>query len=78
MSLRLDIVWYRGVYDVPRLFSINVDGGYLLFDCVFDDISDGYPSVFSVTLVKSETELTADATVWAAETSQFLGNVKTG
>jgi hypothetical protein len=73
--LRFDIAWYSGFWDVPRLFSVRVDGGYLLFDCEFDDVVDDYSSVYRVTLVRSESELTSDATRSAAETSPLLGEV---
>ena len=76
MSLRLEIVWYAGFYDVPRLFSVRVAGGYLLFDCEFDDTLDDYPSVYRVTLIESESELTQAATRSAAETSRSLGTVR--
>lgn len=73
--MRLDIAWYRGFWDVPRLFSVRIDGGYLLFDCPFDDVLDDYRPDFSVAFVESESELTDDATIAAAETSRSLGTV---
>ena len=49
-----DIVWYRGFYDVPRMFAVRIADGYLLFDSPFDDALDDYAPTFGVTFIASE------------------------
>ena len=75
MSVRLAIVWYAGFWDIPRLFSVRVGGGYLVFDSPFDDVLDDYRPDFTASLVESDAELTEDAIRSAAETASVLGTI---
>ncbi len=51
------ILWYRDFYDVPRIFCIRVQEGYLVFDCKFDDEMDDYPPTYRTMLISGPSEM---------------------
>jgi hypothetical protein len=45
---------YREFSDVPRLFYVEHDGRYFVFDCVFDVARDDYAPGYTVYAVAKE------------------------
>ena len=49
-----DILGYRDFFDVPRLFWIRSDGGYVLFDSPFLDQIDEYDNYYSLRFIERD------------------------
>ena len=73
----LTIKYYRDFYDVPRIFLLDYDSQYLLFDCSFDTDIDEYSSWYKVFALPylSEKELSSDWNNLYKKANFYLGKV---
>ena len=71
------IEYYRDFYDVPRIFLLDYDDRYLLFDCCFDSNADEYSTSYEVFVLPklSEQELSGNWDKLYQKASSRLGKV---
>src|SRR5581483_8935242 len=51
-------------WDVPRVFALEVDDGWLLFDCPFNDAADDYQEDYDVYQLDRRTARQLDGRRW--------------
>ena len=77
MSNWARIIQYRDFYDLPRIFLLDYDGQFLLFDCRFDQQADEYSleyEVFSLPQL-SEQELRGSWEELTLKANFYLGRI---